>query len=180
MRPQEVAAAEGEGPWRRRPAPERLPVPALETGDVLADRYRLVRVRSRTGLRPATVWHATDEVLARRVAVKILAASGRAGAAAARPFLEAAGRASSLSHPGLARVYDAALEERPAERGSRTVDVAYVISEWVEGRTLAELLLADGPLDPVDAVRLAHDAADALAARPTTSGSVTAGSTPAT
>jgi hypothetical protein len=44
------------------------------------------------------------------------------------------------------------------------VDVAYVISEWVDGRTLAELLVADGPLEPVDAVRLAHAAADALAA----------------
>jgi serine/threonine protein kinase len=135
--------------------------PALDTGDVLAARYRLVRVVSDVA-GPATVWQAADEVLARRVAVKLLPASGRAGAAAARPFLEAAGRASSLSHPGLARVYDAAIEER--QRGSRPVDIAYVISEWVDGRTLAELLLADGPLDPIEAVRLAHKAADALAA----------------
>ena len=142
------------------PRPTR---PALDAGDVLADRYRLLRVVSDDAA-PTTVWQATDEVLARRVAVKLLPASGRAGAAAARPFLEAAGRASSLSHPALARVYDAAIEERPAERGSRTVDVAYVISEWVEGRTLAEVLLSDGPLEPVDAVRLAHAAADALAA----------------
>ncbi|MCU1590830.1 MAG: serine/threonine protein kinase [Frankiales bacterium] len=137
--------------------------PALDSGDVLADRYQLVREVSDGG-GPTSVWLATDEVLARRVAVKLLPASGRAGAAAARPFLEAAGRASSLSHPGLARVYDAALEERPAARGSRTVDVAYVISEWVDGRTLSDLLRSDGPLDPADAVRLAHDAAGAVGA----------------
>jgi serine/threonine protein kinase len=146
------------------PSGPRTPTrPALDTGDLLAHRYRLVRAVSvETG--PTTVWQATDEVLARRVAVKVLPASGRAGAAAARPFLEAAGRASSLSHPGLARVYDAAMEERPAERAGRTVDAAYVVSEWVEGRTLAELLRTDGPLDPADAVRLAHDAASALGA----------------
>jgi hypothetical protein len=146
------------------PRPTR---PALDVGDVLADRYRLRQVVSAGAAAsggPTTVWQATDEVLARRVAVKVLPASGRAGAAAARPFLEAAGRASSLSHPGLARVYDAAIEERPAERGDRTVDVAYVISEWVEARTLADVLLADGPLEAADAVRLAHAAADALAA----------------
>jgi hypothetical protein len=150
------------------PSGPRTPTrPALDTGDVLATRYRLVRCVSDGGPdggAPTTVWQAADEVLARRVAVKLLPASGRAGAAAAKPFLEAAGRASSLSHPGLARVYDAAIEERPAERGSRTVDVAYVISEWVEGRTLAEILRTDGPFEPVDAVRLAHAAADALAA----------------
>ncbi|MBK5308132.1 MAG: hypothetical protein JJD92_15710 [Frankiaceae bacterium] len=158
------------------PSGPRAPArPALDVGDVLANRYRLVRaVSSGEGAGegagdgadggPTALWQATDEVLARRVAVKTLPASGRAGAAAARPFLEAAGRASSLSHPGLARVFDAALEERPAERGARTVDVAYVISEWVDGRTLADLLRTDGPLDPVDAVRLAHDAASALGA----------------
>jgi hypothetical protein len=136
---------------------------SLEVGDVLAGRYRLLReVPGPDG--PTTVWQATDEVLARPVAVKLLPAGGRAGAAAARPFLEAAGRAGMPSHPGLARVYDAAIEERPTERAGRTTDLAYVISEWVEGRTLAEVLLQDGPLEPVEAVRLAQDAAGALGA----------------
>jgi protein kinase-like protein len=149
------------------PSGPRTSRPALDVGDLLANRYRLVRaVPAAAGLdaAPTSVWQATDEVLARRVAVKVLPASGRAGAAAARPFLEAAGRASSLSHPGIARVYDAALEERSAEGSARSIDVAYVISEWVDGRTLADLLRADGPLDPADAVRLAHDAASAVGA----------------
>jgi serine/threonine protein kinase len=146
------------------PSGPRTPTrPALDAGDVLAGRYRLRHLVSAEGA-PCAVWQASDEVLARPVAVKLLPAGGRAGAAAARPFLEAAGRASSLSHPGLARVYDAATEERPAERGNRTVDVAYVISEWVDGRTLAEVLRTDGPLEPADAVRLAQAAADAVTA----------------
>jgi hypothetical protein len=130
---------------------------------VLAGRYRLTRVVSdESG--PALLWRATDEVLARPVAVKILPVNGRGGSAAAAGFLEAAGRASALSHPGLARVYDAALEERPALRAGRTVDVAYVISEWVDGRALGEVLSADGPLEPAEAVRLIAQAAEAIAA----------------
>ena len=137
--------------------------PALSPGDVLASRYRLVGIVSSADVEaPALVWRATDEVLARPVAIKVLAVRGRWGSRAATPFLEAAGRASGLSHPGLARVYDAALEERPTQ-GSGSADVAYVVSEWVDGRGLAEILTTDGPLEPVEAVRLVQDAAEALA-----------------
>jgi hypothetical protein len=136
---------------------------ALEPGDVLAGRYRLQR-QVADGTAGTTVWQATDEVLARPVAIKLLVASGRTGGLAAQPFLEAAGRAGALSHPGLARVYDAAIEERPSGRSDRTIDLAYVISEWIDGRTLTDRLLADGPMEPVEAVKLAHDAAEALGA----------------
>ena len=150
-------------------APARGARPALSPGDVVAGRYRLTRIVS-DGVdaagdpAPALLWQATDEVLARAVAVKVLPAGGRAGQAAAAPFLEAAGRASVLSHPGLARVYDAALEERPTQRADRTVDVAYVISEWVDGRSLAQVLATDGPVEPDAAVRMVQQAAEALAA----------------
>jgi hypothetical protein len=146
------------------PATPRMPArPALDPGDLLASRYRLTEVVSaETG--PALLWRATDEVLARPVAVKVLPANGRAGHAAATPFLDAAGRASALAHPGLVRVYDAAREERPALRSNRMVDVAYVISEWVDGRSAAEVLQADGPYEPAEAVRMVQQAAEALAA----------------
>jgi hypothetical protein len=146
-------------------APPPAGTPALEAGDLLAGRYRLLREVPAPEDAPTTLWRATDEVLARPVAVKVLPAGGRAGAAAAGRFLEAAGLASALSHPGIARVYDAALEDRPAAgRSTRTVDVAYVVSEWVEGRTLAELLAAEGPQSPAEAVRLAREAAEAVGA----------------
>jgi len=141
--------------------------PALDPGDVVAGRYRLTRVvddgPDAAADPPAVLWQATDDILARGVAVKVLPAGGRAGQAAAAPFLEAAGRASALSHPGLARVYDAALEERPTQRAGRTVDVAYVISEWVDGRSLTRVL-AEGPVETDRAVALVQEAAEALAA----------------
>lgn len=154
------------------PPPSRRAVrPVLRAGDLLAERYRLehpVEPAPRVSAEeesPAIVWRAHDEVLDRPVAVKVLRAAGRRGAAAARPFLEAAAAAGSLTSPVLARVYDAAIEERPAERDGRPageVDVAYVISEWVDGRDLATVLRDDGPFEPEQAAALARAAAEAL------------------
>ena len=155
------------------PAPRsRAARPVLREGDLLASRYRLVRPVPAAGPSdddqgPAVLWLAQDEVLARPVAAKVLAAGGRRGAAASRRFLEAAAASGALAHPVLARVYDAAVEQRPAERAGRAageIDVAYVISEWVDGPSLVERLTADGPYDPVDAVELADCLAEALAA----------------
>jgi len=143
--------------------------PLLLAGDLLADRYRLVRpVEPSTPEEggPTLLWLAQDEVLARPVAAKVLAVVGRRGTASSRIYLEAAAAAGAVSHPVLARVYDAALEQRPAERAGRPageVDVAYVISEWVEGAALAADLAKDGPWEPDEAVALVTEVADALA-----------------
>lgn len=143
--------------------------PVLAEDDLLAGRYRLVRpvpLASPEDSGPAVLWLAHDEVLARPVAAKVLPAGGKRGAAAARPFLEAAAASGSLAHPVLARVYDAAVEERPAERAGRAageIDVAYVISEWVDGPSLARSLLEDGPYDAPDAAELVEQLAEALA-----------------
>ena len=154
------------------PPPGRRAIrPVLREGDLLADRYRLehpVEPAPRANEdeeSPAIVWRAHDEVLARPVAVKVLRAAGRRGAAAARPFLEAAATAGAVSSPVLARVYDAAIQEWPAERAGRPageVDVAYVISEWVDGRDLATVLAQDGPFEPERAAALVVEAAEAL------------------
>ncbi len=149
------------------PTTSRALRPLLLADDLLASRYRLARpVETGTpdGSRPALLWLAYDEVLARPVAVKVLAVGGRRGAAASRKFLQAAAAAGAVSHPVLARVYDAALEERPAERAGRPageIDVAYVVSEWVDGRTLATAL-DNGPWTPRKACILITDVADAL------------------
>ena len=154
------------------PPPGRRAIrPVLRQGDLLAGRYRLDHAvepaprQNEDEESPAIVWRAQDEVLARPVALKVLRAAGRRGAADAKPFLEAAAAAGSLSSPLLARVYDAAIEEWPAERAGRPageVDVAYVISEWVDGRALPEVLAADGPYEPAQACALVVELAEAL------------------
>ncbi|MEX2289985.1 MAG: protein kinase [Mycobacteriales bacterium] len=145
--------------------------PLLRQDDLLADRYRLDHPvepaprASEVEESPAVLWRATDEVLARPVAVKLLRAAGRRGGTQARPFLEAAAATGTLSSPVLARVYDAAVQQWPAERSGRPagdVDVAYVISEWVEGRDLATVLQQDGPFEPEQAGALIVEVAEAL------------------
>jgi len=142
----------------------RTPHVALLAGDLLASRYRLERAipsstPGQTG--PAELWLAQDEVLARPVAAKVLVG------APDTPLLDAAATAGAVAHPGLARIYDAALQQHPAELAGRAADVpdlAYVISEWVDGPGLADVLAEDGPWDPGAAALLVEELAGALAA----------------
>ena len=130
----------------------------LQVGDLLAGRYLLLDVIADDG--PAVLWRASDEILARAVAVKVLATPTKRAREEAEPFLDAAVRTCSVNHPGLARVYDATLEHRPG-RGN---DVAFVISEWVDGEPLDAHLAQTGALAPVDAADVLRQAADALIA----------------
>lgn len=147
-------------------APGRPARPALRTGDLVAERYRLVQPVAvpDSDVVPTALWLATDEVLARPVALRLLPTSGRAGRSTSGLLLTAASAAARLSLPGLARVYDAAVTVLPREGTGRPLDVTYVVTEWVEGTSLADRLRADGGLDPRVAARLTRRAAEALEA----------------
>jgi len=123
---------------------------ALQAGDRLAGRYVLLE---QVGGGPTCLWRADDEVLARPVAVRLADASGAGGRLAVQPLLDAAVRTGAASHPGLVRVYDADVQALPSG------PVAYVISEWVDGRRLDDLLQDDGPLDGPEASDLVRQVA---------------------
>ncbi|HWG93428.1 MAG TPA: hypothetical protein VNU66_04275, partial [Mycobacteriales bacterium] len=149
------------------PAGSRALRPALAPGDVLAGRYRLeAELPPRPGDPPDVGrWAAVDDVLARPVEVLLLLASGRR-AARARSVLEAAAAAGSVPSPVLVQVYDAAVEDVPAERYGRPageVDVAYVVTEAPGAVPLAEVV-PDAPLDADAATALGVAGAEALAA----------------
>jgi hypothetical protein len=117
---------------------------------VLAQRYRLIQPvahRART-----TLWRGVDEVLARPVAVKVLD-DPAAGPGGAEGFVAAAAAAGRLAHPRIASIYDAAIED----------GLAYVVSEWVEGAALADIL-KDGPLRPQRATTVVAQVAEAVSA----------------
>ncbi len=116
---------------------------------VLAGRYRLLRPVTRH--RVSTLWRGADEVLARPVAVRTLDRPGVVDGG--KPtFLAAAVAAGRLAHPRIASIFDA------AEEGG----LAYVVSEWVEGGSVAHLL-ADGPLAPARATTIVAQVAEATA-----------------
>ena len=118
----------------------------IEPGTRLAGRYRLDDRVSEAG--GSTFWKATDEILARPVAVLTFAP----GFPRVHDVVTAARAASRLTDPRLTQVFDA------DDSGER----AYVVSEWVTGETLEDLL-AEGPMEPGRAAAFLLEAAEALA-----------------
>ncbi|MGH3096048.1 MAG: protein kinase family protein [Streptosporangiales bacterium] len=120
----------------------------LEPGYVLDGRYQLEERAGEQGR--ATLWRGTDTILARPVACLTLPS-----AAEETPrVLTAARRASRVADSRVVQVFDTA-----------TLDgLTYVVTEWITGRTLTDLLLESGPLDPERAGALVAEAAEALAA----------------
>jgi serine/threonine-protein kinase len=122
---------------------------------VLGGRYRLISQVGIGGM--AVVWQAYDDVLARTVAVKVLAAHS-AGAPQSRDRIRReAQAAAALSHPNIAQVYDYGETEIAGEV------IPYVVMELVRGGTLHKRL-AEGPVLPRYAMRLCAEIGAALAA----------------
>jgi serine/threonine-protein kinase len=118
----------------------------------LAGRYRLEAVVGRGGM--STVYRASDEVLGRTVAVKILLAAllERDPAYAAR-FEREARAAASLASSAVVTVYDTGTDEEGSQ---------YIVMEYIAGLSLAELLADGRPLEISEATRIAERVADAL------------------
>ena len=126
------------------PATEELPAVVVDPGVVLG-RYRLGARIGTGGF--GTVYAAYDDRLDRPVAVKVIPAGGPSPERAQRE----ARAVARLDHPGIVRLFDAGEED----------DCRYLVSELVEGRTLARLQ-ADGELSDRDVLRAGLALADAL------------------
>src|SRR5207247_5556035 len=100
---------------------------------VFDGRYRVVRKLGTGGM--ANVYLAEDQELGRRVAIKILDERHAQDEQFVERFRREAKNAAGLSHPNIVSIYD---------RGES--DGAYYIAmEYLEGKTLKELLVARGP-----------------------------------
>jgi serine/threonine protein kinase len=140
------------------------PAGAPATGELLHDRYRLLRPIGAGAM--GVVWLARDELLRRRVAVKVLregsddpandqgsdgnTVGSRAGVLR---HLREARTAAALSHPNVTSVFDVGEQDGHA----------FIVMELVDGSTLQDLL-ARGPLSEADAARIGAALAGALAA----------------
>jgi serine/threonine protein kinase len=122
--------------------------PERREGRILGGRYRLVSRVDEGGA--GEVWRGRDERLDRDVAVKLLGHG--ADAAFRERFTEEARRAATISHPNVVTVFD---------QGQDGPD-AYMVMEYIRGRTLREVTAERGPLTLQEATRIVAQVAAAL------------------
>jgi len=133
--------------------PRRKAEPAVGNGSgvVLADRYRLEERVAAGGM--GEVWRATDTLLERIVAVKLLRESLAQDPVVSERFRREALLAAQISHPNMAGVFDyVQSHDRPG-----------IVMEFVDGETLAERLARGGSLAVGEAVRICMGLLAALA-----------------
>jgi eukaryotic-like serine/threonine-protein kinase len=121
-------------------------------GRILDGRYQLGSLLGVGGM--ARVYVATDRVLERQVAVKVLSPSDAQDPLFVERFRREARAAARLSHPNIVAVFDSGSD----------ADQPYLVMEYVPGQSLAQLLARQGRLAPRRAVELAIQVCAALAA----------------
>jgi serine/threonine-protein kinase len=122
------------------------------SGALLGDRYQLTDQVASGGM--GEVWQATDTVLKRRVAVKLLHASHAGDAGFQERFRREAHAMAAFHHPGVAAVYDY------GETGDG--EDAYIVMAYVDGQPLHERIAEEGRLDPATTMSVIGQAAQAL------------------
>jgi serine/threonine-protein kinase len=117
---------------------------------VLAGRYEVETLLGQGGM--ARVFRGTDRVLDRTVAIKVLSPQFADDDQFVARFRREAQAAAGLNHPNIVGVYDT------GDQG----DVHFIVMEYVEGRTLRDVIRSDGPLLPERAAEIGGAVARAL------------------
>ncbi len=117
---------------------------------VFNDRYEIHSRIGRGGM--ADVFLARDLLLDRPVAVKVLFPEFATDPTFVERFRREAQAAANLTHPNIVGVYD----------WGRQGSTYFIVMEYVKGRSLAEIVKAEGPLLPERAADVASDVAAAL------------------
>src|SRR5207237_3961213 len=119
-------------------------------GGTLSGRYETSEKLGTGGM--SNVWKATDRILERTVAVKVLAEHLSDDERFVARFRREALAVAKLIHPNIVQVYDTGVDE-----GRH-----YIVMEYVEGRSGAQVLTRQGPLDPATAAAAGIQACSGL------------------
>ncbi len=122
-----------------------------QVAGTFANRYRVEGPIARGGM--ADVFLAHDQVLDRPVAVKVLFPEFARDPSFVERFRREAQSAASLNHPNIVGVYDWGQEH----------GTYFIVMEYVEGRSLRDILRAQQTVPAVQAAGIAAEIADALA-----------------
>ncbi len=131
--------------------PSSLSESRFRVGDVLGERYQLLECIGAGAM--GAVFRAHDRLLDAELAVKLMRIDPSADPKnATRRLLVEARAIARISHPGIVRVFDF----------GRVGDTPFIAMELLQGESLLELMLREGPLDPERAVRMLLPVADAI------------------
>jgi serine/threonine-protein kinase len=121
-------------------------------GTTIDSRYRITGRVARGGM--ATVYTAIDERLERTVALKIIHPSQATNVHFVDRFTDEAKTIARLTHPNVVAVYDQ----------GRHLGLPYLVMEYVQGKTLRDVLTQRRKLSPVEACSILEQMLAAIAA----------------
>ena len=122
----------------------------IEKGQKINDRYEIIKSIGEGGM--ANVYLAYDTILDRRVAVKVLRGDLSNDEKFVRRFQREALSASSLSHPNIVEMYDVGEDN----------GIYYIIMEYIEGKTLKQLIKKRGALTLSEAIDIMLQITDGI------------------
>lgn len=120
-------------------------------GQIISDRYEILRQIGEGGM--ANVYLAHDIILDRKVAIKVLRGDLATDEKFVRRFQREALSASSLSHPNIVEMYDVGEDN----------GMYFIVMEYVEGKTLKQLLKRRGNLTLSEAIDIMLQLTDGIA-----------------
>ncbi|MCF0246757.1 MAG: Stk1 family PASTA domain-containing Ser/Thr kinase [Ileibacterium sp.] len=120
--------------------------------DKIANRYTVESLIGQGGM--ADVYVAFDEILKRKVAIKILRTKLADDPLILVRFTREASAASRLSHPNVVDIYDVGEHN----------GLHYIVMEYIKGRTLKQLLAHRGALDLYEALSIMKQLTSGVAA----------------
>lgn len=123
----------------------------LSKGQKINDRYEIIKTIGEGGM--ANVYLANDTILDRKVAIKVLRGDLSNDEKFIRRFKREALSVSNLSHPNIVEVYDVGEED-----GNY-----YIVMEYIEGKTLKQLLQKRGALALNEVIDIMTQLTDGLA-----------------
>ena len=154
----------------RLPAHDPNQKPIFSPGDVISERYRVIRFIARGGM--GEVYEVEDWELQSRIALKTIAPERASSTKQVARFRQEIQLARKVSHPNVCRVFDLGRHKIAASGGNArrsgdsgsADDVLFLTMELLPGETLSSYLEKHGPMTTEQALPIVRQLVSALAA----------------
>lgn len=119
-------------------------------GKIIGGHYKLLRMIGEGGM--GSVWEAEHTTILSRFAVKVMHQLEGEDEGLKLRFFREAQAASSIGHPNIIEVFDVGVED----------GIAYIVMEFLEGKSLVDMINEQGPLPPLRVVSIVLQVLSAL------------------